>query len=67
MRLAAIRDSYPQAARMIRRMVDDGRAILVDAEGLSHQALDRIERGNTPEPDLVRLLQARGAIRRRQR
>lgn len=65
MRIAMIHEHYPTAARVIRRQVDEGRAFVADAEGLSHFALERIERGDTTERDLIRLLAALADRRRR--
>jgi hypothetical protein len=65
MRLEQMRDLYPRAASLIRRLADmrqiDSRA----AEGLTEHALARIESGQTPEADAIALLEARTRMVRR--
>jgi hypothetical protein len=66
MKMRDIRQVFPEAGRIIWRLVDAGRINGDDVEGLSVDALARIDQGATPEPDLVKLLDARAAMRRRQ-
>jgi hypothetical protein len=65
MKLEQMRDRYPRAASLIRRLADmrqiDSRA----AEGLTEHALQRIESGQTSEADAIALLEARTRMVRR--
>ena len=61
MRLHDIQDQFPNAGRLIRRLVDEGidqRAV----EGLTHHAIARVETGQTTERDVRLLLVARAAM-----
>jgi hypothetical protein len=59
MRLEQMRDLYPRAASLIRRLADMRQIDTRAAEGLTEHALQRIESGQTSERDAVELLTAR--------
>lgn len=66
MRRDQIRNLYPDAWRLIQRMIDTKEINQSAVDGLSHEALERIDNGRTPERDARLLLIARHTARQRE-
>jgi hypothetical protein len=63
MRRTEIAERYPNAARIITRLIDEGRCHPRALVGLTEAALERIDRGETSPRDAAELLRQRSKPR----